>query len=249
MAGIDAEEIIPKFCGRGLVTGKKFYDFVMNPREIVLRVALNPKYSVNENVAEIRNTIYRLISANQSGELTLLFKAGPVILSCIKGLSTKVEVAYFGKVPEIQITVKCEDPVFKSFNPFEGTDEELTATNPIKITDEDSTKPHGFNFRVKFTATTTTFVIQDDPSTPDWKFQVTPATSFQVDDELYISSEYGAKKVFWDKDVGTDIDLMDKIIPGSMWPQIFYGTNTFYFMQIANFDWVSLEFHANYWGL
>ena len=247
--GIDAEEVIPKFIGRGLVSGKKFYDFTMKPRDLVFRVSLNPKYAVNEDVEEIRNVIYRLISANMSGELTIIFKSDPMVLYYLKGLITKMEVAHFDKTPELQITLRCEEPMFKSVNPLVATPEELTSANPIVVTDDLSTAPHGFNFRVKFTATTSTFIIQDDPTDPDWTFEVTPATSFQVDDELYISSEYGVKRVFWDKDVGTDIDLMDKVVIGSLWPKIFPGVNTLYFMQIANFDWVDFRFYASYWGI
>lgn len=249
IVGIDADEIIPKFYGRGLVTGKKFYDFVMNPRDVVLRASLHPKYSSNEDVKEIRDAIYRLISANRSGELTLIFKSGATIVAKISGSITKMEVAHFSRTPELQITVTCEDPIFRTFNPSVADNEELTAANPIYVTDDISTKPHGFEFRVKFTATTSTFVVQDDPSDPDWIFEVTPSTSFQVDDELYISSEYGARRVFWDKDVGTDVELMDKVQLGSIWPMIFPGRNTFYFMQIANFDWVDFRFYPEFWGI
>lgn len=249
IAGIDAEEVIPKFIGRGLVSGKRFYDFTMKPRDIVFRVSLNPKYAVNEDVEEIRNAIYRLISANMSGELLILFKSDPMVLYCLRGLITKMEVAHFSRTPELQITIHCEDPIFKSSNPMVATPEELTATNPIEVTDDLSTAPHGFNFRVEFTAVTSTFIIQDDPTDPDWTFEVTPATSFQIGDELYISSEYGAKRVFWDKSAGTDVELMDKVVIGSLWPKIFPGLNTLYFMQIANFDWIDFRFHAHYWGI
>lgn len=249
IVGIDAEEIVRKYIGRGLQTGKKFYEFVLTPRDIVIRASLNPKHSVNEDVQEIRDDVYRLISSNLSGELTLLFKSGSIIVSTIVGYVSKMEVAYTSKTPELQITVTCDNPIFKTHNPFEATTEELTSTNPIEVTDDVCTKPHGFNFRVKFTAVTTTFVVQDAASNPDWIFQVTPATSFQVDDELYISSEHGAKRVLWDKDVGADVELMDKVVAGSIWPQIFHGKNTFYFPQIANFDWVDFRFYPEFWGL
>lgn len=249
MVGIDAEEIIPKFYGFGAVSGKKFYEFTMKPRDIVMRVSINPSFSINEDVSEIRDKIYRLISANRSGELTLQFMSGSSIVFAIKGSIVKLEVAHFTRTPELQLTVKCNDPMFRSIQPIDIPPADLPTANPVKLTDQPSTAPHGFSFKVEFTAVTSTFVIQDHLTTPDWTFEVTPATSFQIGDELHVSSEYGAKRVFWDKASGTDIELMDKVISGSVWPQIFPGLNTLYFMQIANFDWLEMKYYSAFWGV
>lgn len=249
LVGIDAEDIIPKFYGFGNVSGKKMYEFTMKPRDIVARVSLNPRFGINEDVSEIRDALYRLISANRFGELTIQFNSGSSIVSTIKGLVTKFEVAHFTKTPEAQMTIHCNDPMFRSIVPIDIPPAELPSTNPVLLTDQPSTAPHGFNFKVKFTAVTSTFAIQDDPTTPDWKFEVTPATSFQIDDELHFSSEYGAKRVFWNKTVGVDVELMDKVLPDSVWPQIFPGLNTFYFPQIANFDWLEVKHYSAYWGI
>lgn len=249
MVGIDAEQIVPKFYRFGLVSGKKYYEYTMRPRDIVMRVSLNPIFSINEDVSEIRDAIYRLISANRSGELTLKFKDAGVIVSVIKGNVTKMEVPYFTRTPELQITINCPDYMFRSPAPYALDLDELPSANPVRVLDEKSTAPHGLNFKVKFTAVTSSFVIQDDPSDPDWQFEVIPPTSFQIDDELWFSSEFGAKSVFWNKDSGTDIELMDKISSGSVWPEVFPGVNTLYFMQIANFDWLELNHKFAYWGL
>lgn len=249
MVGIDAEEIIPKFYGVGTVTKKKFYEYTMKPRDVVMRVSLNPLFSINESVSEIRDAVYRLISADRSGEVTLQFRDGASIVFAIKGKITKMEVAHFTKSPELQITVNCIDPIFRSVVPTEIPVEELPTANPVLATDDLSTAPHGLNFKVKFTASTSTFIIQDDPSTPDWKFEVTANTPFAINDELYFSSDFGNKRVFWNKISGTDVELMDKVISGSIWPQIFPGLNTLYFMQIANFDWLEFNYYSAYWGV
>ena len=247
--GIDADEITPKFYAVGAVTGKRFYEYTMRPRDIVIRAALNPDFRNNEDVSEIRDRVYRLVSADRAGELTIQFNAGGSIVSSIKGKIVKTEVAYFSRTPELQITVNCPDPIFRSIAPIKLLPADLPSANPVKLTDQATTAPHGLTFSVKFTATTSTFVIQDHPTTPDWQFEVTPATSFAINDELHISSEYGNKRVFWDKAAGTDIDLMDKVSNDSVWPQIFPGENTLYFMQVANFDWLEVKYYSAYWGL
>jgi hypothetical protein len=249
IVGIDAEDLIAKFYGFGAVSGDKQYEYTMKPRDIVMRVALNPSFHTNEDVSQIRDEIYRLVSANRSGQITLMFKDGASIVSSIKGKVSKVEVAYFTKTPELQVTVTCPDAMFRSIQPINIPPADLPTTNPIKLTDQPATAPHGLVLKVKFTATTSTFVIQDDLTTPDWQFEVTPASSFLINDELLISSEYGNKRVFLNRAIGTDIELMDKVVSGSVWPQIFPGLNTLYFPQIANFDWLEVSYYSAYWGL
>lgn len=249
IVGIDADDLVPKFYGFGLSSGKKMYEYTMEPRDIVMRVILNPMFRINEGVGELRDELYRLVSPDRVGELNVQFNSGGVISCAINGRVTKLEAAHFSKVPEVQITIHCDDPMFRSIAPIDIAPADLPSTNPVKLTDQPATAPHGFVFKVKFTAVTSTFVIQDDPTTPDWRFEVTPATSFQIDDELHVSSEYGNKRVFWNKAVGTDIDLMDKVSFDSVWPQIFPGLNELYFMQIANFDWLEVSYNSAFWGL
>lgn len=249
MVGIDAEEVVAKFIGFGLVSGKRFYEYTMRPRVIVMHVALNPIFSVNEDVSEIRDKIYRLISANRTGELTLTFKDGSAMVSTITGVIKGVEAGYFERKPSLQITFLCDDPIFRSPAPIGYSIDELPSANPVVLDDDETTAPHGISFKVKFTAITTTFAVQDHPTTPDWKWQVTPATSFQINDELHFSSEFRLKRVFWNKAVGTDVELMDKVVSGSIWPLIYHGRNELYFPQIANIDWLEMKYFSAHWAL
>lgn len=250
IVGLDADELVPKFYGFGLVSGRKHYEYTMPKREIVIRVYLNPIFSINEGVDEIRKRIWRLISSSRDANLMLEFRSGSSTLAAINGKITKMEVAYFAQTPELQVTVECPDPMFRSINPVDFPIEELpTATNPVRFSDGASTANHGLSFKVKFTAITATFVVQDHATTPEWKFQVTPSSSFQVNDELWVSSEYGQKQVFWNKASETDIDIVDKVTNDSVWPQVFPGLNELYFPQLASFDWLEFKFYSAFWGL
>ena len=248
MVGVDAEEIIPKFYGFGTQAAARFYEYTMRPREIVMRVSLNPLFSVNEDVSVIRDAIYRLISRNRTGELTLTFMAGGTARCAIQGMIIKVEVPYFTQTPELQVTIRCNDPMFRSVVPFTPDLADLPTANPVALMDEPSTAPHGLSFKVEFTDDEPTFVIQDHPSTPDWEFEVTPDGGFLVGDQLHFSSEYQNKLVYLER-TGDNRYLMDKIAPYSIWPQIFPGRTDLYFMQIASFDWVELEYYSAFWGL
>lgn len=248
MVGVDADEIIPKFYGFGTQAAARYYEYTMRPREIVMRVALNPLFAVNEDVSVIRDAIYRLISRDRTGELTLNFMAGGTTRCSIKGMIVKAEVPYFSQTPELQITVRCNDPMFRSLTPYAFGPSDLPSANPVTLMDEPSTAPHGLSFKVEFTAAVASFVIQDHPSSPDWEFEVIPSGGFLIGDELHFSSEYQQKLVYLQR-TGDNRNLMDKIQPYSIWPQIFPGRTDLYFPQIASFDWIELNYYSAFWGL
>ncbi len=244
--GLDAEELIPKFYARGLVSGNSYFEYAMKPRQIVIRVVLNPLYAINESVSDIRDELYRFISSNRPGAVQLQFKSGISIVSVINGLITKFEVGYFSKLPELQITVYCPDAMFRSMTPINYAPADLPTVNPVQLADSASTAPHGLSFRIEFTVDTPTFTIQDAPSDPDWKFEISPTGGFDIGDELFVSSEFGQKSVYVDS--FAPIYMLDKIDDASVWPVIFPGNNIFYFLPIANFDWIELSYYSAYWG-
>jgi hypothetical protein len=250
MTGIDAEEIIPRFYKFGTETDTPMYEFTMKPRDITMRVALNPHHHVNEDVSDIRDELYRLISRNRSGKLQLQFFSGATCVAAISGRITKFEVPYFTRLPELQLTVHCVDPIFRSIHPIRYDLADLpTSGTTLTLVDDTSTAPHGFSFKIEYTSITSTFYLQQIGTFPDWHFFVDPPTDFQIGDELHFSSEYGAHDVFWDKASGTDVHLMDMITPTSVWPQIFPGRNDFTISTQTNHQWLELEFYAAFWGL
>jgi hypothetical protein len=250
IAGLDAEDIVPKFYGFNIDKDKRFYDFKMRPRDIVMRIVMNPRYKLNESVSDIRDRLYKAISASRSGELTLEFRATGTTVAQIKGYITKFEVPYFSEVPELQITVRCNDPMFRGITPvnLEPADLDGVTTNPVTVVDSFSTAPHGFKFEIEIGATLSTFTIRDKSSDPEWEFQIVPASNFLNGDTLYFSSEFTDKYLYMVRG-GVTTHLLDKVEPNSVWPVIFPGFNTFHFVDIASFIWNSIRFDAAYWGV
>ena len=246
--GLDAEEIIPKFYGFGLVTKGRFYNMGMNAREIVLRVILNPRFGINETYSDVRDEIYRAISATRTGQVVLHFNSGASTVARIFGFITKFEVGYFNQLPEVQLTVKCDDPMFRALNPVIYKQADLAAGSQITIADSLSTSPHGFTMLVTYTDNFGNFTIQDKVSSPDWTFVVTPPGGFLAGDKLYFSSEFTNKYLYMVRG-GVTTRLMDRIQPQSIWPTIFPGANTFVLPAIGLFSITELKFYAAYWGV
>lgn len=248
MTGLDTEELIPRFYGFGLQTKAKFFDFVLKPRLIVVRFVLNPRFELDESYSDVRDLLYKLISSARTGLIYLHFNSGGTTVARISGFITKFEVPYFTPLPEVQLTIRCDDPMFRAINPVSYGPTDLKTVNPIIIPDSLSTSPHGFTMQVTFKATSPSFTIQDQASNPDWYFKIIPSGGFLANDVLYISTEFANKQAYMIRG-GVTTYLVDKVTTDSIWPTLFPGATTFYFLDIANFNWNNLTYYAAYWGV
>jgi hypothetical protein len=251
MTGLDGAELIPRFYGFGIQSKAKFYDFGMQAREIVMRVVLNPRFQMDESYSDVRDTLYRAISAVRTGVIVLHFNSVGTTVARIFGFITRMEVEHFSPLPEVSLTIRCNDPMFRAINPvvYDLTDPMvLTPTNPVLIADSLSTAPHGFQMQVTFKANSPSFTIQDVATNPEWLFRVTPSGGFLTGDVLYFSSDYSNKYLYMIRG-GVTTYLVDKIQPDSVWPIIFPGGSRFHFVDIANFNWNHITYYAAYWGV
>lgn len=248
IVGLDADELVPKFYSFGLATKARFYDFGLKAREIVMRIVLNPRLRMDESYSDIRDDLYRAISSTRTGLIALHFNSGATTVSRIFGFITKFEAAYFTKLPEVQITVRCDDPMFRGINYSALKTAALGTSSDVIIPDSLSTAPHGFSMKVTFKATSPAFTIQDIQTTPEWKFKVIPSGGFLAGDQLFFSSEYTDKYLYIMRGA-TRTDLMDKIEPTSVWPILFPGSNRLYFVERTTFDFNSFIFYPAYWGV
>ena len=246
IVGLDAENIIPVYYGSGANSKDKFYDYIMKPRDIVMKIGLNPRFNFNESYEELRDKIYRCISASRSGIISLKFFSKATALSQILGRIIKFEATHFTKEPEVQITFNCNEPLFKGINRTVRTG--INETNPVLISDEESSAPHGSCVKLTFNPPSSTFTMQDTATDPEWQFVVTPASSFVSGDILYFSSEKNNRYLYVDRAAAITY-LTDKISPGSIWPILFPGSNSFHIPEIATFDWNQVDYYASYWGV
>lgn len=246
--GLDTEELIPRFYGFGLQTKPKYYDFVMKPRTIVMSIVLNPRFNLDESYSDVRDTLYKAILSVRTGQVALYFNSGGTTVSRLFGFITRLEVDHFSPLPEVKLTIRCDDPMFRAINPVFYTPAELKTTNPIIIADSLSTAPHGVEMQLTCKTACPSFTIQDEAANPEWIFKIIPVGGFLVGDILNISSELESKQLYITR-AGVNIYLVDKLTPESIWPVIFPGATEFHFVDLASFNWNSLEYYAAYWGV
>lgn len=243
ITGLDGDQIVPRFYGNGLVSGTAFYDMALEPREVAMRIGLNPNYNVNASPSDLRSDLYRAVASSRGGTVKLKFNDDNSVVGVLTGVVTKFEAPIFSDTPEVQITIRCEDPIIKSDYLTSVIVADLDEAAPL-LTDPVSTSPHGFKFKLTFTGSVNPFVIRDT-STPEWKFQVDYA--FLSGDELYFSSETDDKYLYRVRSA-VSIQLMDMIQPGSVWPIIFPGENQFDVVG-TSFVWNECFWFETHWGV
>lgn len=234
IVGLDADEIAP---GAHL----------LEKRDIVMRISLNPDATENDTYSSLREDLYKLIASSRTGIVQLQFKNGAVVVAVISGFLTKVEAAHFDKEPDVQLTLSCtDDPMLRAPVPISF---DVVAVDPslTVVTDDISTAPHGFTFELAFGFALASLVITD-PEDSSWFFTVTPAGGFVTGDVLHFSSEHNNKYLYIQRGP-TVIHVGEAILSGSSWPTIFPGENRFAIANAANLDWVSMRHRPTYWGV
>jgi len=247
IAGLGADEIVPRFYGQGNISNARYYDMSLEPREIVLTIGLNPNYNVNLRPSDLRGDLYRAIASSRTGLIQLQFKDDSAVVGAISGFVTKFEAPLFAKETQVQITMKCDDPIFKALY----TTNEVVAsldTSALVLTDPVSTSPHGFKFELTFTGSVTNFIIQEKcfPLDPNWFFKIN--YEFINFDYLNFSSVDG-DKYLWVERSGDITYLMDSLEVGSLWPIMFPGDNEFEVYADDNFVWNALYYNQTHWGI
>lgn len=246
ITGLDADEIVPRYYGVSDNSNSKFYNLSLERREIVVLVEMNPDFAENQTYSDLRARLYRLIASSRTGVVQLQFKRDGIVVAAISGFVTKFEASHFSKTPEVQITIRCDDPMLRDLTAYSMIVDDLdpALTN---IQDALSTAPHGVTFAMNFLADLSSFVIRG-AGADDWSFTVTPAGGFLEDDILHCSSEYNNKQLYVSRGVSI-IHLADVVAPGSAWPVIFPGDNLFVCEDSESLAWNSISYYSTYWGV
>lgn len=247
ITGLDADEITAKYYASDM-SDKKYYDLSLKKRDIVVKIGLNPQFSVGKSYAVLRDDLYRVISSSRTGELQLQFKDGIVTKATVSGFVAKLEAPNFTKTPEVQLTISCNDPMLRAVSEI-NMDVLTVSPQSTVVTDDESTAPHGFRFGVIFLGDIIDFSVQDQAE-PNWAFEVNLTGSslehFQFNDELHFSSEINNRYLYMIR--GFDIfHIVDKIIPTSIWPILFPGDNPFVCSEEVRWDYIT--HYPTYWGV
>lgn len=246
ITGLDVDSIVPQHYGS---TGASdFYNLTPPNRTIVIQIGLNPNFKTM-SFSDLRDTLYKLIGSSRSGLTQLQFKNGDTAIAVISGFIGKFETTMFDKDQVVTLTINCNTPMLMGLVPTVIDIATLDPSNMV-YNDDLSTSPHGISLAFSFN-TFVPSITFSDPEDFTWSFEIAPAGGFNPGDILFMSSEVQNKYLYLL--LGDEIDvtkqLADSIVPGSVWPMVFPGTNR---LAISNPTDISLDyvlFYPTYWGV
>lgn len=247
ITGLDADEITPRYVGMSTSSTSSLFEMALNKREIVLKIEINPQYANKESFASLRDRLYRTVFTSRTGKVQLRFKNLSVYVAELSGFITKFEVAYFDQVPELQMTVKCDEPMLKGPTPIDVLVRDIDLAEFV-IDDSISTAPHGFAFEIELTDVLVDTIDISDPDDDSWKFIISPGWGWLAGDKVSFSTDFKNKQLFLIRS-GVSYYLADIIAAGSAWPLIFPGANKFSFTNADVLQINSMSFYPAYWGV
>lgn len=246
IAGLDADEIVARYYGSSDNSEDKYYSMVLQQRDIVARIQLNPDFIEDESYSDLRDNIFKLVSSSRTGVIQIQFKNGTEVIAVVSGLFRKVEASLFTETPEVQLTLECLNPMLQGPS---RTVVDVSAFDPglSTVIDDLSTAPHGFMFEMEFTGAVDTFLLTD-PDQSGWSFSISPVGGFEIGDILHFSSETNNRHLYIERGASV-IHVADALAPSSVWPMIFPGANAFSITNSDFMTWRSLSYYTTYWGV
>ena len=248
--GLEAPDFSPQFFGTSNSGAIRYYNMRPETRQVAMRIRLNPQ-GAGVSYSSLRDTLYKIISSSMLSNVELRFMLSTTEKARLTGFITKFESDIFSESPSVQLNMAFPDPFLKDPTLVSVTG--LNLSNPV-ITDSESTAPHGFSMQITLAATVAKLILQ---KSPEWYFTVNGFT-FASGDVINFSSVQNNKYLYVMRGT-TRFDIVDKLAPGSTWPIIFPGSNTFNIVMenpigtaltpASTWSFTSFSYAKTYWGI
>lgn len=262
VTGLDPDQISPVYYGgySSLGATDRYYSMTLPPRDIALRIKLNPQLALNQTYSSLREKLYKVISKSRSSKVELRLRNNNSTIAVIQGFVQRFESSLFDSDPRVQLSIFCPTPMFKSPTYINAIP---ALTGPVypdyynrSYEDTLSTAPHGFKMILHlatYHVTSLKINMMVDGGYDNQPFLV--EKSFEPGDYVYFSSEEDDKYLYFVRG-STVTHLTDKIASGSVWPIMFPGNNTYRFWaptyeEIGGYvpGFTEFKFKAHYWGV
>lgn len=230
--GLGPPSVSPRIA-QGRSNGK-----IVADREIVIRVELQPDYTVGEKVSDLRDGLYGLLTPGVSDEVEVQLLDGATVVATVKGQAKNPEINPFSTAPEMQITISCYTPYLSA------PASTLVATPPNKLFPvvlNEGSAPAGFTMEVNFI------------DTRGWWFFTRGDQKMRFDypfingDILKFSTQYGNRYVRLER-AGVTTNILKSLSFDSTWIQLHGGLNTFT-ANTVQYTWGPIRYTPQYWGI
>lgn len=207
----------------------------------VIRIGLNPDYSIGETPSDLRNYIYGLLSPGVVDHVVLKIMLDDEILYQVIGWVSKPEMVPFVKDPEVQITMNCLQAYYEGPEYVEVDTSDIDKVVPT--IPYSGVAESGFEMEIEFTSAISSFTFTRFGTTKKMHF----VYDFHDGDLLAFGTQAGNRYAHVTR--GSDvIDLMHAMSTDSEWLQLFQGSNSFSTSDDI-FDWSFIKYLPKIWGV
>jgi len=226
--------------GKTLLQGGIYQGNHPQQRQLVIRVGLNPDYSVGETVEGLRETLYGMVVPTLD-YLTFQIWDDTTLTAIAKGWVSKFEAVPFSKDPEVQITVECQDAYFVA---PEFLDLDLSGMSKSVLTiDNIGSTPTGFYLQITLTASLSSFsLIRSSPTD-----EIFTTHAFLSGDTFEVDTRDGLRDVYSVRS-GVKTSLLDVTVFDPGWLQLRRGINSFA-MSSTSFNYSNCVYTPHYLGV
>lgn len=212
-------------------------------RQIITRIGLNPNYETGQTIADLRYTLYGLLSpsvdpADQSIFFKLLLRNVPVVQT--QGYIKRIEIVPFDKKPQVQMTMDCLGPYLTQPDITSVTYIPKDTSWPLNNV---GLAPTGIEFSITFLKNTTAFSI-GVASGAAMAF----TGDFQIGDKLIVDTNEATRFVGQMRG-STYIAYLELLDPESDWLTLFGGTHMIQTSDPTEFDWDHFRYYTRFWGI
>lgn len=210
-------------------------------RQVVLRVGLNANYGINQTPEQLRTTLYNLLGLRGDIPLRMDLMNGTTVVGIMNGYISKIEPVIFAKDPEVQITIDCVGsyiyaPAEIAFVP--------TAKTAFDVPNVGSA-PVGFIFTARSTASFGSFRLSRTSDPTDY---IDLDYDFIPNDLIVFDTRENFLDAVVIRDDTFSTNLIAYTSLGREWPKLYPGTNNFTTSN-TGFNWGSIDFTPQYWGI
>jgi hypothetical protein len=207
-------------------------------RQIVALIGLNPDYSAGQVPADLRTSLYGMLSPSADDAITVQIVDDEDVVASTTGYVSKIEINPFSDKPEVQMTIDCDKQYFEAPGQlFLSPD-----SKPSPVIDNVGTAPTGLHMELQFTADVTNWTITHISGR---KMEINYA--FLTGDLLEIDTRPGQRGI-WVTRVGVRTNIIWALSSDSIWHMLHGGANNFA-TSSSSFDWGDVYYLPQFWGI
>lgn len=233
-----------------ILPGSVYSGTQIQEREVVVTFRLNPDWKTGQSYSELRNRLYSTLSGGRGNYVTVTIGSGEDQAE-LTGYVNNIDVSIYTRTPEVQISIRCPNPLLRStkedvYYASESSTtvgEETWWEYSASINNEDAA-PTGFVAEAALqTHITTEFELE---TTLSEKLRVVgPPSDLTLEDSFVINTNSGTRDV-------TSVrygNFIGFLMPDSKWPILSSTTEDVVFRSKTKAHGVQFKVRKQWWGI